>query len=49
MDVETGVSLDRLLEAGAFACRELKRAPASRVAQAYAARCGNPTEAPSRR
>ncbi|WP_312029747.1 hydroxymethylglutaryl-CoA lyase [Methylocystis sp. H62] len=39
MDVETGVSLDRLLEAGAFACRELKRAPASRVAQAYAVRC----------
>ncbi|PPC96302.1 MAG: hydroxymethylglutaryl-CoA lyase [Methylocystis sp.] len=46
MGVETGVSLDRLLEAGAFACRELRRAPASRVAQAYAARCGSPTEAP---
>ncbi|MBM3562129.1 MAG: hydroxymethylglutaryl-CoA lyase [Alphaproteobacteria bacterium] len=38
MDVETGVSLDRLLAAGAFACAQLDRAPASRVAQAYGAR-----------
>ena len=39
MDIETGVSLDRLLAAGAFACAQLDRAPASRVAQAYGA-CG---------
>jgi isopropylmalate/homocitrate/citramalate synthase len=38
MDIETGVSLDRLLDAGAFACAQLNRAPASRVAQAYAAK-----------
>jgi isopropylmalate/homocitrate/citramalate synthase len=45
MDVETGVSLDRLLEAGAFACAQLNRAPASRVAQAYAAKCDRPVDA----
>lgn len=44
MDVETGVSLDRLLEAGAFACRALQRGPASRVALAYAAKCGGAAE-----
>ncbi|TLG78681.1 hydroxymethylglutaryl-CoA lyase [Methylocystis sp. B8] len=45
MDVETGVSLDRLLDAGAFACAQLNRAPASRVAQAYAAKCDRPVDA----
>ncbi|MGD9545542.1 MAG: hydroxymethylglutaryl-CoA lyase [Methylocystis sp.] len=48
MDVETGVSLDRLLEAGAFVCRQLNRAPASRVALAHAARRGG-CDAPLRR
>jgi hypothetical protein len=45
MDIETGVSLDRLLEAGAFACAQLNRAPASRVAQAYRAKCGGLADA----
>jgi isopropylmalate/homocitrate/citramalate synthase len=45
MDVETGVSLDPLLDAGAFACAQLNRAPASRVAQAYAAICDRPVDA----
>ncbi len=45
MDIETGVSLDQLLEAGAFACAQLNRAPASRVAQAYRAKCGGPADA----
>ena len=44
MDVETGVSLERLLEAGDFACRALQRGPASRVALAYAAKCGSAAE-----
>lgn len=38
MGVETGVDLDRLVEAGAFACRQLRRTTSSRVAQAYLAR-----------
>lgn len=38
MGVECGVDLDRLLEAGAFICGQLGRAPASRVARARAAR-----------
>ncbi len=45
MDIETGVSLDRLLAAGAFACAQLNRAPASRVAQAYAAKRRGPADA----
>jgi hydroxymethylglutaryl-CoA lyase len=44
MDVETGVSLVRLLEAADFACRALQRAPGSRVALAYAAKCGAAAE-----
>jgi hydroxymethylglutaryl-CoA lyase len=44
MDVETGVSLVRLLEAADFACLALQRAPASRVALAYAAKCGAAAE-----
>jgi len=38
MGIATGVDLDALLEAGAFICRHLGRAPASRVARAWAAR-----------
>lgn len=49
MDVETGVSLDRLLEVGDFACRALQRGPASRVALAYAAKCGGAAETVLRR
>ena len=45
MDIETGVSLDRLLAAGAFACAQLNRAPASRVAQAYGAKRDRPVGA----
>lgn len=45
MGIQTGVSLDRLLEAGAFACARLNRAPASRVAQAYAAKCNRAVDA----
>ncbi len=45
MDIETGVSLDRLLAAGDFACAQLNRAPASRVAQAYAAKRRGPADA----
>ncbi|MBM3550364.1 MAG: hydroxymethylglutaryl-CoA lyase [Alphaproteobacteria bacterium] len=45
MDIETGVSLDRLLAAGAFACAQLDRAPASRVAQAYGANRRRPADA----
>lgn len=41
MDIETGVSLDRLLAAGAFACARLNHPPASRVAQAYGAQAVN--------
>ncbi len=36
MGVETGVDLGLLLEAGAFAARQLARAPSSAVARAYA-------------
>jgi hydroxymethylglutaryl-CoA lyase len=39
------VALDRLLKAGDFACRALQRAPASRVALAYAAKCDGAAEA----
>ncbi|MGD9659446.1 MAG: hydroxymethylglutaryl-CoA lyase, partial [Methylocystis sp.] len=39
MDIEAGVSLERLLAAGAFACAQLNREPASRVARAYGAKC----------
>ncbi|MBI1980705.1 MAG: hydroxymethylglutaryl-CoA lyase [Methylocystis sp.] len=42
MDIETGVSLDRLIEAGAFACAQLDRTPTSRVAVAYGAKCDRP-------
>jgi len=38
LDIETGVDLDRLAEAGSFICQVLGRQPASRVAQALAAR-----------
>lgn len=38
MGVETGVDLDRLVEAGVFACRQLRRTTSSRVALAYLAR-----------
>lgn len=34
MDIETGVDLNRLLEAGAFICEQLHRVPQSRVARA---------------
>lgn len=34
MEIETGVDLNRLLEAGAFICERLNRAPQSRVARA---------------
>lgn len=44
MDIETGVSLDRLIEAGAFACAQLDRAPTSRVALAYGAKCDRPAD-----
>lgn len=40
LGVETGVDLDRLLEAGAFICGQLGRAPASRVARAISAKPG---------
>ncbi len=42
MDIQTGVSLDRLIEAGTFACAQLDRAPTSRVALAYGAKCDRP-------
>jgi isopropylmalate/homocitrate/citramalate synthase len=38
LDIETGVDLDRLAEAGSFICQALGRQPASRVAQALAAK-----------
>jgi hydroxymethylglutaryl-CoA lyase len=38
LGIETGVDLDRLAEAGTFICRALGRQPASRVAQALAAK-----------
>jgi isopropylmalate/homocitrate/citramalate synthase len=38
LGIETGVDLDRLAEAGSFICQALGRQPASRVAQALAAR-----------
>ncbi|QEX21931.1 3-hydroxy-3-isohexenylglutaryl-CoA/hydroxy-methylglutaryl-CoA lyase [Hypericibacter adhaerens] len=38
LDIETGVDLDLLAEAGAFICQALGRQPASRVAQALAAK-----------
>ena len=38
LGIETGVDLDRLAEAGAFICQALGRQPASRVAQALAAK-----------
>ncbi|MGD9539417.1 hydroxymethylglutaryl-CoA lyase [Methylocystis sp.] len=44
MDIETGVSLERLLAAGTFACAQLDHAPASRVAQAYGAKCNQPAD-----
>ena len=40
LGIETGVDLDKLVTAGRFICAELGRAPASKVAQALAARCG---------
>jgi isopropylmalate/homocitrate/citramalate synthase len=39
LGIETGVDLDRLADAGAFICQALGRRPASRVAQALAAKC----------
>jgi hydroxymethylglutaryl-CoA lyase len=38
LGIETGVDLDLLAEAGAFICQALGRQPASRVAQALAAK-----------
>jgi isopropylmalate/homocitrate/citramalate synthase len=38
LGIETGVDLDRLADAGAFICQALGRRPASRVAQALAAK-----------
>lgn len=44
MGVETGVDLHRLLKAGDYACRLLRREAASRVAKAYAVRRVRPQE-----
>jgi len=38
LGIETGVDLDKIAEAGRFICAELDRAPASKVAQAMAAK-----------
>jgi len=38
LEIETGVDLDRVFEAGRYICAELKREPASRVARAMAAK-----------
>ncbi|MFO1103378.1 MAG: hydroxymethylglutaryl-CoA lyase [Methylocystis sp.] len=45
MNVETNISLERLIAAGAFACAQLNRAPASRVALAYGAKSDQPVGA----
>jgi hydroxymethylglutaryl-CoA lyase len=39
LGVRSGVDLARLAEAGRFICRALGREPASKAAQAIAARC----------
>jgi isopropylmalate/homocitrate/citramalate synthase len=38
LGIETGVDLDRLVDAGAFICAELGRAPSSKVARAVLAK-----------
>lgn len=38
LDIETGIDLDRLVDAGAFICAELGRAPSSKVARAVLAK-----------
>ena len=42
LGIETGVDLDRLVDAGAFICAELGREPASKVARAVQARRRKP-------
>lgn len=45
MGIETGVDLGRLLDAGDFICRALRRETASRVAKAFSATLSNATRA----
>lgn len=40
LGIETGIDLDRLVDAGAYICAELGRAPASKVARAVLAKRG---------
>lgn len=45
MGIDTGVDLERVLGAGNFICRALRRAPSSRVARAFAATLSGETGA----